>query len=211
MVNRQLNTVISPLHTVTKVTVVDLDGTYLTGNSLKLYLKIALKHSLWNLRIDRVLGISLLYFFRKLRFISHEKMKYNAIRIGGKSPHMLRKFSVMAHQMVNGKVKAFLSERHKKGEAILLATAAAESYVPLIWSGEYIASPTGGPDCRSTRKRDAVAQWVSKRGMTISYFLTDHHEDLPLARYVTDNGGFVILVNPSSKTTKIMNASASIL
>lgn len=210
MVDRQLSPATNNNMTDSKVTVVDLDGTYLTCNSLRLYLKVALKYSLRNLRIDRLSEIFLLYLLRKLRLISHETMKYKSIRLGGKSPRMLHEFSVEAHNAVNKKVKTFLDERQKRGESVLLATAAAESYVPLIWDGEYIASPMGGPDCRGIRKRDAVIRWASGRRLSISFFLTDHHEDLPLAEYVIDNGGKVILVNPSSETLEAFPAGTPV-
>lgn len=197
MVDRQLKS--------DKLTVIDLDGTYLTCNSLSLYLKTALKYAVSRLRLDRVMVISALYLFRKLRLISHETMKYRAINFSSKSPAMLNKFKVAAHDKINPIVARFILERKQNGEETLLATAAAECYVPLIWEGDFIASPMGGPDCRGVRKRDSVVKWAERRGLRITNFLTDHHEDLPLAKYAIDNGANVIIVNPSPKTISIIN------
>ena len=197
MVSRQQ----SPL----KVTVVDLDGTYLLCNSLELYLKNALSHAARHLRLDLVARILTLFVLRRLRLISHETMKYRAIAAAGDSPEMLASFQRLAKQQINPTVAEFIEDRRKEGDAILLATAAAECYVPLIWHGEYIASPMGGPDCRRERKKDAVARWTTAHNAHISYFLTDHREDLPLARYAAEKGGKVMLVNPSPKSHAVFD------
>lgn len=207
MVNRQLTPASNKCSANGSVTVVDLDGTYLTCNSLTLYLKVALKYAATHLRIDRVMGISLLCILRKLRLVSHETMKYKAISIAGEAPRMREDFRCAAREKINREVEKFLKDRSGKGDTILLATAAADCYVPLVWDGEFIASPMGGPDKRGVRKRDAVMRWITGRGLKISNFLTDHHEDLPLAEYVADNGGNVILVNPSPKTIQKFNST----
>lgn len=192
MVNRQQN--------ASKITVIDLDETYLLCNSLKLYLRNALNYAAGHLRLDRVTKILTLFALRKLKLISHETMKYRAIKAAGESPEMLKTFKCLAKRQINPKVAKFIEERRRNGDEILLATAAAQCYVPLIWDGNYVASPMGGPDCRGDRKRDTVIQWTTAHNSTIRYFLTDHMEDLPLARYAAASGANVLLVNPNRES-----------
>lgn len=198
MVNRQ--------PTSQGVTIVDLDGTLLQINSLELFLKVAVKYALQHGRIDRVAAILTLYLLRKGRIISHESMKYKAIACAGKSQAMLGAFGLKARKLLNRRVLNFIGARRRQGDKIIVASAAAESYVGRIWSGDFIASPAGGPDCRGVRKREAVAAHIAATGLRLNYFLTDHCDDLPLAHYAADNGATVILVRPQGNTRERFEA-----
>lgn len=184
------------------VTVVDLDGTLLKINSLELYLRTAVKYALRHGRIDRAAAIYILISLRKMRVISHETMKYRAIALAGKSPAMLNTFGLLARRLLNRQVLNFIAARRKRGDKILVASAAAESYVNKIWSGDFIASPMGGPDCRGELKRSAVERRIRDMNLELNYFLTDHCDDLPLARYACENGARVILVRPKGDTRR---------
>ncbi len=190
----------------TGVTVVDLDGTLLRINSLELFLKTAMYHALRHVRIDRAAGIAVLYALRRMRLISHETMKYRAIALAGKSPVMLNTFGLKARRLLNRQVLNFIAAQRRNGDKILVASAAAELYVNKIWSGDFIASPMGGPDCRGVRKRDAVERRIKEMGLQLNYFLTDHCDDLPLAHYAADTGAKVILVRPKGNTRQRFEA-----
>ena len=189
-----------------EATVIDLDGTLLDCNSLELYLATALRHLLRAGRIDRVAGMAWWIGLRRLRLISHETMKYRAIALAGSTPEMTARFVDEAKRHYNPRVLDFIERAGKRGDVLLLATAAAECYVPVIWHGEFVASPMGGPDCRDERKRDAVARWLDSRNLHLGYFLTDHTDDLPLARHAMAEGATVVLVNPDALTLKLFKA-----
>ena len=182
------------------ITVVDLDGTLLKINSLELFLRTALTYALRHCRIDRVVAILSLYALRRVRLISHETMKYRAIAAAGKAPDMLNIFGLKARRHLNRQVLNFIAARRREGDKILVASAAAGVYVNKIWSGDFIASPAGGPDCRGTIKRDAVEERINDMGLELKYFLTDHCDDLPMATLAADKGAKVILVRPLGNT-----------
>lgn len=190
------------LLTAQGVTVVDLDGTLLTQNSLKLFFRNALIHALKHGRIDRIIAISGLLILRRLRVISHESMKYKVLAIAGDSAAMYESFGRKAKELLNPKVLKFLDERRREGDRIIVASAASESYIGMIWDGDFIASPVGGPDCRNYRKRSAVEKYIKGNGLHFTYFLTDHYDDLPTAEYAISQGANVILVNPGRKSLK---------
>lgn len=190
MVSGQLNT----------ATVVDLDGTYVSCNTLHVFIRVALRHiPLWR----RAAVVSLIVA-RRLRLISHECMKYRALRLAGGEPAMLADFVTTVKAAVNPRVAAFIEERRAAGDRVLLASAASESYVPLLWDGEFIASPFGGPDLRGRRKADAVAAWLDARRLRIVHFLTDHSDDLPLAREAARRGATVHIINPTPESARAL-------
>lgn len=165
-------------------TVVDLDGTLVKGNTLKMYLRAGADISNFPL-------LCFFYLARKLRLINHEGMKYEALKVVGRKPELLEKFKRMVEKSFNSDVLSFLQERRDAGDRILLATAAADFYIPAIWDGEFLASPWGGPDLRGEIKKTAVEAWLMENNLKINYFLTDHPDDMPLVRFVEKNGGKV--------------------
>lgn len=185
-----------------KVVVCDLDGTLLKGNSLKWLLAIGMKRLLVRGRIFSMARIALLGALSKVHLVTHEKMKYTAIRLFGNDHKVYDKLIKKARMGRNPEVETVLKRHQERGEWILLATAASENYVPMIWNGLYIASPFGGPDLKGERKLKAVKTWLKARNMSISIFMTDHHNDLPLAEWAYRHGAKIILVNSSHETQR---------
>lgn len=190
---------------VDSATVVDLDGTLFRVNSLRTYLRTAMRHHLRRGAVLKCAGMGVLFIARRFRLISHETMKYRALFLAGRADAMLSEFRDAMLPQINETVKSFLAERKASGDRILLASAAAGFYIPLLWNGEYLASPEGGPDLRGNAKRDAVVRWANENHVKVKYFLTDHYHDLPLALWTHSTGGEVIMINPSPKSLDTFN------
>jgi len=184
-------------------TIVDLDGTYINGNTLKMYLTIGVKDLLRHGRLDKATAIVVLVAVRKLRLIDHESMKYRAIRLIAPTTRVIKQMCDCVKKHINDNVATFLDRRCQAGDIILMATAAPEFYVKWFWDGNLIASPSDGPDCKGDIKRDAVSNWLAAKNAKPANFLTDHHDDLPLAQ-ISET---VILVNPSEKTIEAFKST----
>lgn len=184
-------------------TIVDLDGTYLRSNSLHVLLRLGLRR----LPMREKMQVAWLLIRRRLRLISHEAMKHPAVAKISRHPEIMAEFADKVKAHISPSVAAFLAERAAAGDRILLATAASETYVPLLWHGEYIASPVGGPDLRGKAKADAVSAWLTVNGLRPTHFLTDHSDDIPAATALSCRGAEIHIVNPSQKTLKAFSNS----
>lgn len=192
MVERQL----------TPVMVVDLDGTLVRGNTLHIALRLGLRRGSLLSR----LAIASWLVARRLRLVSHERMKYAALPRVFAARGVADEFKALVTSSLNSDVVDLISRHEAAGGLVLLATAAAASYVPLIWNGDYVASPAGGPDLRGDAKVRAVDEWVKAHGGRVSMFLTDHQHDLPMARYAAAAGARVVLVNPRPAALEAFSA-----
>ncbi|MDE6295897.1 MAG: haloacid dehalogenase-like hydrolase [Muribaculaceae bacterium] len=185
--------------------VADLDGTLLMGNSLKWILKAGLKRLLQRGRIKsffKVLSLGGLSWFG---LISHETMKYGALRIFGDDRKLMEEMHRLGHERSNVRVHRLIDDAADRDDRILVATAASESYVEELWAGEYLASPFGGPDLRGERKSEAVERWLKANDLRFDVFLTDHYHDLPLARLASREGAHIYLVRPSKKSRALFD------
>lgn len=128
--------------------VIDLDGTYVRGNTLHIYLRCALRHHLHRLHLGRVCGISALLALRLLHLISHPAMKFRALRLAGCDAVLLRDFAERVLPLINPKVEQLRLGYEARGGLTLLATAAADFYVPAVWHHDFVATVTGmGEGC----------------------------------------------------------------
>ncbi|MDE6288675.1 MAG: haloacid dehalogenase-like hydrolase [Muribaculaceae bacterium] len=183
-------------------TIVDLDGTLVSCNTLHEYIATALKH----ISLPGRVAIMMLLAARKLHIIDHETMKYRALSIAGRDEKMLQDFVARVNGCRRREVDEFLEKRRNQGDTIILASAAAGFYVPYIWKGEMLVSPPGGPDLRGEAKVEAVSAYLKKNNLRLNYFLTDHSDDLPLARFTRQAGGEVLLVKPKEKLRRAFAA-----
>lgn len=185
-----------------KATVVDLDGTLFSVNTLHLYIKTALKFHARAWRLRRVMMISMWCFLRYIRLVSHSAMKQKVLKWSGLSNDLLDEFRGHAFCHVNPKVMQMVKKGIREGVPTLLATAAADAYVYCLWDGDYIATRASGPELRDQEKLNETRRWLSDHNVEIGRVITDHYDDLPLARYADSAGAEVLLVNPSRLTHK---------
>ena len=193
-------------HALKKLVAVDLDGTLIHGNSLRLYLWCALRdcvrrrHPLTAARICAVLAL------RVARIYSHRRMKWRLLQLGGASTSLKNDFTARIKAMMRDDVTQILRTKSDSGCRIVLATAAPDLYIPWFWEGDYLASATfdnpGHIECRGSNKLKAVTAYAAKNGMTLDTVLTDHIDDLAL---LTADVAHRILVNPSARTLAAVN------
>ncbi len=190
--------------TLRKATVVDLDGTYVFRNTLKMFLRIGFTDLLRRGCIGRAIAVAALVAARKARFIKHETMKYKSIGLIGVTPKIKSAMQLAVESSIDSNVKSILEERKSQGDLILMASAAPGFYIRWFWNGHLVASPDCGPDCKSEAKLDAVKTWLHANGAAIGMVITDHYDDLPLARYASQNEAEIIIVSPNEKTVKTL-------
>lgn len=205
MGDRQLNSFCSAI-------IVDLDGTLLTRNSFKKYLKFAAWQSLRRLRIDIIPRVAAWIAVRKLRLITHSQLKQRLLRVT--EPIMghdeLHKFANRLARYINPSVCRMCRQQRQAGKAVILATAAPASYASLIAQGVSLdgciaTPPSDTQDWRETvreEKRDQVLALLRRNKLSLHGIITDHHDDLPLMR-VSEN---ITLVSPDKKTLDAVNA-----
>lgn len=185
---------------------VDLDGTLCRRNSLKLYMREALLHNLRHGRVLQALGAAALMALRQTRCISHPRMKYGCISLLGTDAAIVERVACAIARNRNAAVEAFLSDRRAEGCRIVLATAAPAFYADSVHGvDDVLASPADGPDLNGERKALAIEQYCRTHTLHASWFLTDHHSDLPAMRLVASRGGDILLVNPSRRTQTAAN------
>lgn len=174
---------------------VDLDNTLVRGNTLHIYIKEGLRRAPLTSR----LGILSLLMLRRLRLISHVTMKFGCLsRISHSDPELQRAFAEHAKALLSSSVQ----ERIRSfGGRVILATAAADVYIPLIWHGPFLATKTidnpSRQELRGTLKAEAVVRYALRHDLTLVTVLTDHVDDLPL---LSIPGIRPVLVNPTAKT-----------
>lgn len=176
--------------------VVDLDGTYVSCNTLHLYLRTALRYHIRKGHIGSAARIVFHYLRRGARLCGHTAFKTAALAAAGRDDSLLKEFRNKAERLVNNRLKESLAD---ETEPVVMATAAPAFYACLIWPGRLLASQwlADGTfdELRGQNKLRAV-QTILGQGETISRVYTDHYDDLPLMRAAK----VVVLVGPSKKT-----------
>lgn len=186
----------------TALVVTDLDGTLVRGNTLHIYLRCGLTDCLRRHRYGRALSITALMCLRRLRIISHRTMKFGCLKRIEPDPRLRLDFTRKVEARIDPSVTELLDRYRLSGHSILLATAAPVTYIPWIWQGDFVATPTeGNPErfeCRGNEKVSAVREYMRRKGIgIIQAVITDHSDDLPL---LTEGARETFLVNPSPST-----------
>lgn len=192
-----------------KLVVVDLDGTLLRGNSLHIYIMCGIR-ALWRRKsLPKLSRLAAVIALRRLRLISHRQMKWTALRLIPADDYLLQEdFRKRADKSLNANVNELLNQYRANGCSILLATAAADTYVPLIWHGDMLATRIADnpehAEMRGTAKRDAVLRYSARHGMTLQAVITDHSDDLPL---LMAGAAENIVVSPDAATQMAIGLS----
>ena len=194
-----MNNVFTP--TGTRLMAVDLDGTLIRGNTLRIYIKCGISRLWQKHHYGRVFRILLWLLARRLRLVSHARMKFAVLPLIDASDDMVRAdFTTRVSTVLNHSVIRLIDDWTKAGDPVLLATAAADVYVPWIWTGPFIATKTkDNPDHAEMRgqvKAASVLKYAADHGYNLELVLTDHLDDLPLMQ-ASPRG--VMLVNPTKK------------
>lgn len=166
----------------TGVVAVDLDGTLIAGNSLRIYIAEALR-DMWRRKPVSALTIVSLVTLRKLRLITHRRMKFGALARIQPTDRLRQRFTACIEAIRRPSVSNILDGYRRMGCTVLLATAAPDTYIPWIWHGPYVATPStdnlNRRECRGEAKARAVKQFIGIE-RHLEAVITDHADDLEL-------------------------------
>lgn len=181
------------------ITVVDLDGTYVRGNTLHIYIRCGMTQMLRRLSFGKLLRTFGLLALRRLHLVGHKAMKFGICAMIDPTDMRLRgKFKTRIERLINADVRKALD----KADELLLATAAPDTYVPWIWEGVYVATAMeNNPErieCRGEEKLRRIEKYVEYPALP-GMLYTDHCDDIPLMKLRWEE---VVLVSPSAETVR---------
>lgn len=182
--------------------VVDLDGTLLSRNSFGVFAGFLWRTALKKHRFATATQFALWAAARKLRLISHRRLKWQLMKLADASMET-SDYEALAKELLkytNSRVANYL-----KGKEWLLATAASHEYVEHIAANldctAFIATrrPESGLfsdyiENKGEKKLEAVSKFLNGSGIDIA--ISDHTDDLPLLRAARQR----ILVKPNGAT-----------
>lgn len=173
------------------IVLVDLDGTLVEGNTWRFFAALMLRRALRSVRPWRAITPGAMMILRKLHLISHIRLKrffmLRSRRILSDSD--LERFAADMAKRFNPKVMEIITAKRKSGSLIVLATAAAGEYAPLIGRlagiNDTLCTPQAAKrtpyiECRGERKADAAERFAEARKLPVTLVITDHPDDFPL-------------------------------
>lgn len=192
----------------TSVMAVDLDGTYIRGNTLKMYIKAGCLNLARNWHFMRLLKVVLWVGARRIRLTSHLQMKLKAAAEIGWNGDIEKDFINLARPDINPAVARLISDFVEAGGKCLIASAAFGFYIPSICTLPFVATGTSiddiGEECRGDEKCRRINKWLNENGYTLHSVVTDHSDDIPLLKLPCSCR---YLVNPSESTLRAVNDS----
>lgn len=170
-----------------KLLAVDLDGTLIRGNTLHIYIRCALKDMLRRRRLYSLAYSAAMLALRRAGRISHSRMKFGILSHIKPTARLRADFRAATAPLRNKDVERLISDFRARGGAVLLASAAADSYIPLIWDGDFVATdmnPATNPghiECRGEEKLRRVHDYAATKGLTLCAAISDDaRDDAPL-------------------------------
>lgn len=181
-------------------TVVDLDGTLVDGNTLKIYLGCGLRYLIVRRKIRPVLRLLNALSRRKLGKSDHHQMKEVILTELYPYADILSDFSRRVDKHINTEVRKLIEANTAKGHRVLMATAAPEFYVRSFWRGDLVATDFQ-PDkpmkeCFRAEKVSRVTQWLEDNDCRLDTIITDSIDDIGLVEI--NLSGTNLLVRPSA-------------
>lgn len=188
--------------------IVDLDGTLLRGNSLRLLIR-HLAAKLWSERRYASFGkIAALLALRRVRAISHVAMKYPLHRLAARTldeRETERFVTARLLPRLNRTLMRRLAAMKEQRCRIIIATAAPDLYLPSlcrhVGADGWLATPLAERradylETRGNRKKALAQRLAAENGVKIILVATDHEDDIPLLAL---DGVSRLLVNPTPK------------
>lgn len=169
-----------------KMLAVDLDGTYFKVNSLHSYARFGFIRLMRKGRVARAMRVLSLMLLRRVKAISHRRMKWGMLQAIGFDEATLDQYAVMMRRVINSRVNRLMTDFAAEGGTVLIATAAAAGYVRAIAPFDYVATEIEGnpamTECRGEEKLRRVMEYARDRGLELWAVATDHPDDMPLLR-----------------------------
>ncbi len=190
------------------VTIVDLDGTLLTANSMHIFMRrlpgLLMKRGAIGAAIDSMWWTTL----RSLRMVSHHSMKWHLTKTARK--HLedcdWEELAENMAESVNSSVTEYIESRRNRGCLTYIATAAAEEYtLPLcrllgydgVLATKFTDEISDYSELNRHAKHEAIMRLLEEEQLRLESFMTDHTDDLPTAKAFPL---LTILVGASKKT-----------
>ncbi len=188
-----------------KCAVVDLDGTLLRGNSLRMLILFLLSRMCRRGQFAGAASVVMSLLCRKCRLISHVRMKYPVHRLAFSclSTDDVEDFAILLRSKVNEPLFGRLSSLQASGFKVIVATAAPsiymDAFVGMLGLDSYVATELADDvrsyvESRGERKAALVKAFADREGLDIALVATDHEDDMPLLRF---SGIERLLVNPT--------------
>lgn len=173
--------------------IIDLDGTLLRTNTFSDYILYSCCQSLRSFRLDLVFLLLLFSLLRKLRIITHARMKYLILRHTTtfmQQHNRLQSFVTKELSHENPDVASTLHHYDSQSYLTVLATAAPSLYADLIASHYHfdhcLATPPATIPYSQWRENNRqekllnVQKTLTSANAEISVVITDHSDDQPL-------------------------------
>ena len=184
-----------------QVVAIDLDGTLIMGNTFRDYLSFCGKKALACCRFDLYLAILWMVLLRKLRLVSHARMKRELLletSVFFSQKGRLVKFVEEELQKLNPKVLAQIEAFRNQGFILALVTAAPVSYAQemadRLCFDACLATPLPSflqqemwQENKAENKVESLQQWLAAENLLLSSVITDHTDDLPLAQAASES------------------------
>lgn len=176
-----------------KAIIIDLDGTLLRTNTFSDYILYSCCQSLRSFRLDLVFLLLLFSLLRKLRIISHARMKYLILRHTTtfmQQHNRINSFVAKELTYENPTVITHLHNYASQSHLTVLATAAPSLYAELIASHYHFDHCLATPPAtipysqwRENKRQEKlhnVQKTLTSANAEISVVITDHSDDQPL-------------------------------
>ena len=193
-----------------KAVVVDLDGTLLTINTFKSYILYVVKQACYKYRLDIIIALAFWVVLRKLRLVTHERMKYKILKHSEffMNQKRLQNFVDIILPFLNRKIYDCALSYRRQGCYLCLSTAAPLSYASLIvqqlhFDGICASLMPSQVDSKCWRenvreiKCKNTLEYLSIRSLKLYVLMTDHYDDIPLLEIQKFKN---IIVAPTERT-----------
>lgn len=200
---------------MSRLVVVDLDGTLIPGNSFHAWLRYIGRWALMTGRLELAARLGLVCLHRARRSITHAELKYRVLVLSESVPEpVIGRFACRLAASIRTTVSHAVRDAAHDGLTVVLATAAPQIYLGALASAigatTAIGTPAPGPgpwrECVGDEKVDRVLA-MFEPGAEIAVAFTDHLDDLPLVRRAARS----VIVNPDSDSwTAFVSSGASV-
>ena len=190
--------------------IVDFDNTLININSTLHLLKFLLKKTSRRKDLSSVLSLFNIILKRKLKIISHSKLKFMALEMAtvSLSESDWEEFAKSLLNNVNHDVVKILNGMNEEGYDIILATGAAEIIFPhflkmfnpfpvKLLSTKLTPCYSNFKENRGEEKLRNVKAYLQQTKSSCHSVISDHSEDLPLFKISSGNN---YLINPSKNS-----------
>lgn len=193
-----------------KALAIDLDGTLLSTNTFRDYLSYCGSAALHNFQFGICFSILWWVTLRKLRFVSHSRMKQALLdRTAAFMTQKSRLDHFVEKEMtyLNVQVQQIMEPYRNRGHLLVLATAAPAFYAhPIaeflnldLCCGTLLPSEVVIGQWQENvgqQKVDALKRLLQVHKAELDVVITDHSDDLPLLNFNTTGRNIVVGANP---------------